>query len=243
MLRTIIASGMILQTDKILDIASHVSEPIPALVFTVATLFLLLLNNRWLKLGASATTRRMAYGIIFLGFAPLVLYAVSAYRGVYRVQVTVLDLDKRPIHDAEVSAAIGQKKQTDIGWEFDIYPQDRQAGSVVTFYASAKDRYLEGHRSLNLGANFSPDVAIELAPLQQADVLGAVQTRDGKAVAGASVSVIGYSDQATTDSMGDFKLPSHAANGQMVTVRIQKGNLHGQFTIPAGKASSLTISR
>jgi sugar lactone lactonase YvrE len=77
--------------------------------------------------------------------------------------------------------------------------------------------------------------------MQQVDLIGNVEGRDGKAVVGATVSVIGYPDQATTDSMGSFRLGSHAADGQMVTIRIKKGALQGQYTIPAGKASTVNL--
>lgn len=187
--------------------------------------------------------RLALYGIIGLAPLPILVYLFLALRGVYRVQVTVVDANKLPTHEAEVTASAGTKKQTDAGWEFDIAPQEKPEGNFVTFSASVRDRYLSGQSSLRLGANFFPDVKIELAPMQQVDVMGAVQTRDGKAAAGATVSVIGYSNQATTDVMGNFRLPSHAADGQMVTIRIQKGSLHGVFNVPAGKASIFTIAR
>jgi hypothetical protein len=232
---------MTVPVDKILEIASHIFEPIPASTFAVGCLLVFLLLNSGLKPRTNALLRLAVKGIMVLGAAPLAVYFALAWRGVYHVQVTVLDPHKVPVHEADVSATVGQKKQTDLGWEFDIPPQEKPQGNTVTFYASAKDAYLAGQASIRLGGNFSPDVVIELSPMQQVDVIGNVQGRDGKAVVGATVSVIGYPDQATTDSMGSFRLGSHAADGQMVTIRIKKGALQGQYTIPAGKASTVNL--
>jgi hypothetical protein len=234
---------MTVPIDKILEIASHIFEPIPASTFAVGSLLVLLLFNRLVKLKTNFPTRRAINGIIALGFAPLLVYLVIAFRGVYRVQVTVLDLNKMPVHGADILATVGQKSQTDAGWEFAIPPQEKPQGNTVTFYASIKDSYLVGRSTLRLGANFYPDVVIQLAPMQPVDITGVVQAVDGKSVVGATVSVVGYADHVTTDQMGNFRLAAHAADGQMVTVRIKKGKAEAQFTIPAGKPFAATIGK
>jgi hypothetical protein len=38
-----------------------------------------------------------------------------------------------------------------------------------------------------------------------------------------------------TDNMGNFALPAHAAEGQIVEVRAQKDRLLGTMSVPAGR--------
>jgi hypothetical protein len=43
--------------------------------------------------------------------------------------------------------------------------------------------------------------------------------------------------------MGNFVLPAHAADGQVVQVRAQKDQLVGTLSVPAGKTVELVIKR
>ena len=55
-----------------------------------------------------------------------------------------------------------------------------------------------------------------------------------RSVAGAHVSIPGYPDIAVTDEMGNFLLPAHAADGQIVHLRAQKDQLTADVSVPAG---------
>ena len=48
------------------------------------------------------------------------------------------------------------------------------------------------------------------------------------------MSIPGYSDIAVTDEMGNFVLPAHAADGQIVQLRAQNGRLTADVSVPAG---------
>jgi hypothetical protein len=65
----------------------------------------------------------------------------------------------------------------------------------------------------------------------------------GKSVPGARVAVSGYSDIVTTDEMGNFSLPAHHADGQLVSVRAEKGDRVAEITVVAGKDAQLVLRR
>lgn len=62
-----------------------------------------------------------------------------------------------------------------------------------------------------------------------------------ESVVGARASVSGYADVAITDGMGNFQLPAHAAEGQVVTVRAEKGRLFGTISVPADAAVEVMV--
>jgi sugar lactone lactonase YvrE len=62
-------------------------------------------------------------------------------------------------------------------------------------------------------------------------------------VAGATVSIAGYPDITVTDKMGNFLLPAHVANGQIVQVRAEKGESTGSLSVPAGNTVQLIVKR
>jgi hypothetical protein len=57
------------------------------------------------------------------------------------------------------------------------------------------------------------------------------------------VSISGFSDLAVTNEEGNFVLPAHAADGQIVEVRAQKDQLIGTLSVPAGKIVELVLRR
>lgn len=84
---------------------------------------------------------------------------------------------------------------------------------------------------------------IQLEKDTSAMVRGDMVDEHGRSVAGARVSIPGYPDVAVTDEMGNFVLPAHAADGQIVQVRAQKDKLVGTLSVPAGKAVELVVKR
>jgi len=55
-----------------------------------------------------------------------------------------------------------------------------------------------------------------------------------RSVPDATVSNTGYQGTVPTDIMGNFVVPAHVADGQIVQVRAQKGHLVGELSVPAG---------
>jgi hypothetical protein len=220
--------------EQALKIASHITHPVTvaafALVFAAFTFGLALRAKRPLIAAI------LAGGIIILGLAPLAASTFQATRGVYRVRVVVLGADGSPVDDAQLTSSIGgEPKKVQGGWEFDVPPQIRPGDGKVTLFASVKNAFLTGSSTLVLAGDYYPTATIQLTSDISAKIRGVVLDEQSRPVAGAQVSIPGYADVAVTDNMGNFVLPAHAADGQIVSVRAQKGQLFGSASVPAGK--------
>jgi hypothetical protein len=223
--------------DEALKIASQVTHPVSvvAVALVVALAFWYVLHAR-----KSSEVRLLGtiltVGIILLGLAPLAASTISQLRGIYRVRVIVLGSDHLPVNDARVTSSIGgEPKRIEGGWEFDIPPQSIPEERKVVFYASIKNAFLSGTSALPLGRDYYPTTTIQLASDTSAVLRGVVLDERRRPVSDATVTIEGYPDQARTDSSGNFVLPAHAADAQIVEVRAQKGQLLGNMSVPAGK--------
>jgi hypothetical protein len=225
---------------KALEIISRITNPITASVIAIAALGIPLYGI------VKEKNRRIAWllgaGVIVLGLSQIVAFTVLKLQDIYHVTVTVLGTDSQPVKEAEVTA-VGERKQTDGGWEFDIPRQSVPTDGSIIFFASAKNSYLAGNSTIRLAGNYFPHLKIQLEPLPPVIVRGVVELPNGSSVSGARVSVVGYSDQTTTDQMGNFALPSHAADGQTITIRAEKGDLEAQYLGPAGKPFTMIMRR
>jgi hypothetical protein len=225
-----------------LEIASRITHPGTIAVFvSVMAAFALLRALRAKKAGTVWVI--LAIGMIILGLAPLAASTFLKSRGIYRVRIVVLGLDQAPVDDAHVSSSIGgEPKRVESGWEFDIPPQIRPADGKVVLFASLKDAFLSGSSTLFLARDYYPTTTIQLISDTSAVVRGVVVDKHHRSVVGATVSIAGYQETVHTDSMGNFVLPAHAADGQIVQVRAQKDRLQGSVSVPAGKPVELVIS-
>jgi hypothetical protein len=186
----------------------------------------------------------LAAGIIVLGLAPFAASTFLQSRGVYHVQVVVLEPDQSPVDIAQVKSSNGgEVKMVEGGWELDISPQTRPADGRVTLLASVKDEFLKGSSTLVLAQDYYPNATIQMVADTSAIVRGVVVDEHLGAVAGATVSIAHYPDVAVTDKMGNFVIPAHAGKGQMVEVRAQKDQLTGRLAAPAGKVVEVIIGR
>jgi hypothetical protein len=228
--------------EKTLEIASHITHPVTVAVFAAvlaAYLFSLAIRKK-----QSRITWLLAAVVLILGLAPLVSSTYLQSRGLYTVRVFVLGVDKQPVDDARVtSSAGGEPKKIQGGWEFDIPPQSRPADGKLKLFASVKNAFLAGNSTLVLDKDYFPAVEIQLGQDTSAMIRGVVLDDHGRSVIGAHVSIPGYPDIAVTDEMGNFVLPAHAADGQIVQVRAQKDQLVGTLSVPAGKPVELVVKR
>jgi hypothetical protein len=221
--------------DKALEVASHVTHPVAlaALGLVVAAyLFSIAVKKR-----QSRITWFLVAVVLLLGVTPLLSSAYLQSRGLYVVRVLVLGIDKQPIDDPSVSVTSsngGEPKKVKGGWEFDIPPQSRPTDGKLKLFASLKNAFLTGNSTLVLDKDYFPSAEIELARDTSATVRGVVVDEHRKSVAGAQVSIAGYSDIAVTDKMGNFVLPAHGADGQMVHLRAQKDQMTADVSAPAG---------
>ncbi len=219
--------------ENAIELASHITHPVTvcALALVLAAyLYTMTVRKGWRRIGWF-----LVAVILLLGLAPLLSSAYVQLRGLYIVRVFVLGLDGQPVDDARVtSSGGGEAKKIQGGWEFDIPPQSRPADGKVKLFASTKSAFLAGSSVLVLDRNYYPSVEIQLSHDTTSTVRGDVVDERRGFVAGANVWVPGYSDRAVTDETGNFSLPAHAADGQMVRLRAQKGSLTADENVPAG---------
>jgi hypothetical protein len=228
--------------EKALEIASHITHPGTVALFAAvlaAYLFSIAIKKR-----QSRITWLLAAVVLILGLAPLLSSTYLQSRGLYIVRVFVLGADKQPVDDARVTSSTGgEPKKIQGGWEFDIPPQSRPADGKLKLFASVKSAFLAGSSTLALDKDYFPAVEIQLEQDTSAMVRGVVLDDHRRSVAGAHVSIPGYPDVAVTNEEGNFVLPAHAADGQIVQVRAQKDQLVGTLSVPAGRSVELVVKR
>jgi len=226
--------------EKALDLASRITHPYTVAVFVAVLVLIALWFSRKAKKPRIAWL--LAAALLVLGISPLVVSTFLASRGIYHIRVVVLGADGQPVHQANLSSSTGgELKEASGNWEFDLTPQTKPSSGGITFYASMKDAYLSGSSSLVLTQDYFPTVTIQLLPLPPVIIRGNVVDEYGKSIAGARVAVPGYSEIATTDEMGSFSLPAHHAEGQLLSVRAEKGNRVAAILIIAGKDVQLVL--
>src|SRR5713101_1919455 len=205
--------------EKALEIASHITHPGTIAVF-VSLIAAYVLVHALRARKARIVWVILAIGIIILGLAPLAASTFVQSRGIYRVRLVVLGPDHLPVDDAHVSSSIGgEPKKFESGWEFNIPPQTRPVDGKVVMFASVTNAFLNGSSTLLLAQDYYPTATIQLTSDTSAMIRGIVVDERLRSVAGAHVSIPGYPDVVVTDEMGNFVLPAHAADGQIVQVR------------------------
>ena len=220
--------------EKALEIVSHITHPVA--VAAVALVLAAYAFSIAIKKRQPRVAWFLVAVILLLGLAPLLSSTYLQSRGLYIVRVFVLGPDKQPVEDALVTSSNGGEPKKVAGdWEFDIPPQARPADGKLTLFASVKNDFLAGRSTLVLDKDYFPTVEIQLDRDTSAMVRGIVVDEHRRSVAGAHVSIPGYSEVAVTDEMGNFVLAAHAADGQIVQVRAQKDQFVGSMSVPVGK--------
>ena len=118
-----------------------------------------------------------------------------------------------------------------------------KADGKLILTASIKDEFLKGTSSVVLAQDYYPTATIQLVADTSAIVRGVVVDEDLGSIAGATVSVEGWSEKALTDAKGNFVLPAHAGKGQLVEIQARKGPLSGTLSAPAGKVVEVVLTR
>lgn len=229
---------------KAIELATRITHPITAAIFAAVLALIALLTLAKGKKKPPRIAWLLALVILLLGLSPLLASTYLDSRGIYRVRIEVFNPAKEPVHDAEItSSAGGELKKTDAGWEFTIPREEKPASNEVTFRAELKDAFLHGNSALKLEKDYFPQVTIQLESLPQASVRGMVEDEQGRPVEGARVWVLGYDDTVTTGPTGSFSLPTHAADGQQITILGQKGNITAQTTAFAGRTAEIILRK
>jgi len=225
--------------EEALKVASQITHPVAALVS--ALVIAATVSATAIKAKKTRLAWVLAIIIVLPGLAPLAAFTFVQIRGVYRIRVVVLGLDGQPVQNSELTSTGGEIKKASGYSEIDVSPQTRPADSKLFLYASVKNSFLAGSYTLVLGGDYYPTATIQLAPLPEVLFRGSVRDEYGRRVAGAHVSISGYQDIATTNEMGNFELPAHAADGQMVTVHAEKGGAVADISVPTGAPAELVI--
>ncbi len=227
--------------EQVLKIANHVPYPeVVAIIFFVSAVivFALALRAKGPVLGSVAALLLVALGVV-----PLAVNHAVQSRGVYHIQVVLVRPDGSPVYYAQLKSSHGgDLKICEGGWRLDVPPQTRPADGKVSFSATVKDEFLKGASTLTLANDYYPTVTIPLVAETSAKIRGVVVDEKMVAVSGATVSVAGYPEATITDGKGNFILPAHAGNGQMVEVHAEKGGVMTHLNAPAGKVVEVILA-
>ena len=184
-----------------------------------------------------------AVAIVWLGLAPVAATSYAKSHAAYQVHIKVLRPDHSLADIAQLkSSQAGELKMVPGGWELDVPAKERPSDGRITFSASVKDEFLTGRSSLILTDDFYPTATVPLTAVTSALLRGVVVDEDMRAVAGAQVSVEGNPQAVTTDSRGNFVIPAHAGNGQVVEVSAKKGQSSARLHAKAGKTVEIILS-
>ena len=178
---------------------------------------------------ASRTTRRYIPGLALFFAALMVWWSTKLWNtapesGIYNVRVIVMGTNGTPVSDAHVWCSLGgETKKIDGGWEIAI-PRDpsakKQEGKI---WAEAAAQGLRGESVLTLGEGPVRPITLELKRAGELFVRGTVYDPNGYAAGNAIVSVEGYGEEAKpTEVNGAFALPTHAEQGQPITLHAEK---------------------
>jgi len=229
---------------RALELAAQITHPVTAAIFAAVLALIALIALSKGKKKPPRIAWALAIVIFLLGLSPLLASTYLDSRGIYRVRIELLGVDKQPVRDAAVTcSAGGEMKKTDAGWEFTIPPQDKPADGVVTFRASQQDAFLAGSVALKLDHDYFPEITMQLSPLPSGTARGIVEDENGRPIEGARVWILGYDDAATTGSTGSFSLSAHAADGEQVTILAQKGGSTAQVTAFPGRTAEIIIRK
>ena len=144
-------------------------------------------------------------------------------QGIYRARVTVLDPEGRPMSGATLRTTVSNETTVSaqgagvVTIPAATLPADRK----VTIFADVEAAFLHGSVDLQLGDDPNPSVTLALAASRDATVTGLVEDEAGRAIAGASVHVLGGESGRTSD-IGTFVLKTNAAVGQSVRLHAEQ---------------------
>jgi hypothetical protein len=174
----------------------------------------------------------IVFVICFLGTLPILantyleslkIRQQTGEGGVYRVRVTVLDPDGKPV--------AGTTLRTTASNETSVTARDEAvvmipratlpADGKATIFADLDSAFLHGRADVQLAADPNPSVVIQLRASTDATVTGLVEDDNGRAISGATVSVLG-GESGETAANGSFTLKTHTPAGQVVRLHIEK---------------------
>jgi hypothetical protein len=167
-----------------------------------------------------------------------IVYNWGVTHSVYRLRVTILDIQHQPTEDAILHcSAGGEPKKVLGGWEFDIPKTTVPADGKLSVFASIPSAFLSGRADLTLSTDYNVSITIQLEPDTSSWIRGIVVDDHNVGLEGALVSLVGHGPETVRTSQGGhFGLPAYAADGQEVQLHVEKqGYTSVSQYHPAGK--------
>jgi len=233
---------------KILQIAAKIRNPWSFAAFAMGLIVFFVLRARLPDVPVIAWIVMLVIFLVGI-VAPFYLEKIritTRSKAIYRVRVTVVDPDQRPVEDAKVWSSMGgEPKKVAGGWQFDIPSSSKPKDGKLTIFATKPSAFLKGTHGLQLKDDYNPTLNIQLEKDTSASVRGIVTDDSGKAVEGSRVSIVGYgSEGVTTEQDGNFALAAHAAEGEQVQLHVEREG-YGPVTQwhPAGDESATIVLR
>jgi hypothetical protein len=180
-------------------------------------------------------------GIVLVVF--LFYWWGTSQRSIYRLRVTVTDVQGTPVEDAKVWSSVGgEPKKVAGGLQFDIPAANKPLDGKLTIFASKEDAFLTGETGLTLSNDYNPAVIVNLKRDDSGKVRGQVVDGKNHAVTGARVFVVGYQAEfVLTKDGGNFELAAHAALNQQVMLHAEKARYSVNLWHPAGDTPAVLV--
>jgi hypothetical protein len=229
-------------TQKALEFASHITNPVTASTFA-ATLIAVAL---WMvvKSGKRPIVWLLAPLTALLGVAPLGAHLFLAAEGVYRISITVLGTNGQPAKDAELKTLPATElHRTESGFEVVLPPQLRPSDKVLALFASIPSAYLAKSQTVALGSDYFPEATVQLEGLPSVTLHGEVLNEHQRGVEGAIVVLPECGDTVQSGKEGLFTVKSCKAKGQLLSIRASKDGLQDSQTVPADDGIQLVLRR
>lgn len=142
----------------------------------------------------------------------------------YKIRLTVLDLQKKPVEDALIwSSAKGELNKVSGGWELIVPASVLPPEKNITISVRTESPPLFRQLDLHLADKADIPASIQLERDRSSDVHGQVVDEEARSIPNAIVKVQGYTgESATTDANGAFRFPANWGRNEQVYLIVEK---------------------
>jgi len=223
---------------KIIDTLSNVRNPITLVAVTIGILGALIYYRRKIP------TLFFITAILLVIVASVTFVVLNQTPATYRVRLTVLDPQHKPVDDARVVTTAGNEAlKVPGGYQIDISSDKKPENGKVTFIATEPGTFYQGQEDLVLSSDRNPQLRIMLATdTDKVTVGGIVEDNSHNGLPEALVSAVGSNETVTTASGGGFTIPAHAPVGKQILLHAEKkGYVSTDQYHEAGDGSAILV--